>query len=122
MQRSETQMRTRRAGREGFVRRLAAHGFVWALLLLLSLGSMSFALVRMAAAQHIPPSSVLSVEHGLNLSVGAAPSVAASTAYVLDADTGAVYYAKDADAERPMASTTKIMTALVALEKGNLDQ
>jgi D-alanyl-D-alanine carboxypeptidase (penicillin-binding protein 5/6) len=106
------------------VRRLAGHGFAWALLLLLSLGTMSFALVRMAAAaaQHIPPSPVLTVEHGVPPSVGAAPDVAATTAYVLDADTGAVYYAKDADEERPMASTTKIMTALVALERGNLDQ
>jgi serine-type D-Ala-D-Ala carboxypeptidase (penicillin-binding protein 5/6) len=51
-----------------------------------------------------------------------APKVVATAAYVFDADTGAVLYSKDADAELPMASCTKIMTALLAVEHGNLDQ
>ncbi|MCI8387211.1 MAG: D-alanyl-D-alanine carboxypeptidase [Clostridiales bacterium] len=49
----------------------------------------------------------------------AAVSVSAESAIVLEATTGCVVYEKDADTRRPMASTTKIMTALVALESGD---
>ncbi|MDD6321557.1 MAG: D-alanyl-D-alanine carboxypeptidase, partial [Firmicutes bacterium] len=47
------------------------------------------------------------------------PSVSASSALLLDAGSGRVIFEKDADTERPMASTTKIMTLLVALKYGN---
>ncbi len=40
----------------------------------------------------------------------------------MDADTGAVLYEKDADARSLIASTTKIMTALVALEHCAMEQ
>lgn len=49
------------------------------------------------------------------------PAVAAPAAAVLDAATGRVLYAKAATERRPIASTTKIMTALVALEAADLD-
>jgi D-alanyl-D-alanine carboxypeptidase (penicillin-binding protein 5/6) len=39
----------------------------------------------------------------------------------MDAETGAVLAAQNADEKLPIASTTKIMTALLALERGNLD-
>ncbi len=45
----------------------------------------------------------------------------AASAVLMDADTGRVLYGKDADTERPMASTTKIMTLILVLEYGNLD-
>ncbi len=48
-------------------------------------------------------------------------SVSASSAVLIEAESGRVLYAKDADKRRPMASTTKIMTALVALENHDLD-
>lgn len=48
-------------------------------------------------------------------------SVSASSAVLIEAESGRVLYEKDADKRRPMASTTKIMTALVALENGGLD-
>jgi D-alanyl-D-alanine carboxypeptidase (penicillin-binding protein 5/6) len=44
------------------------------------------------------------------------PSIHAASAILIDADTGQVVYEKDADAQRPMASTTKIMTALLFCE------
>lgn len=44
------------------------------------------------------------------------PTVHAASAILIDADTGQVIYEKDADTERPMASTTKIMTALLFCE------
>ncbi len=43
-------------------------------------------------------------------------AITAKAAYVLDARTGQVLYAKNADARLPLASLTKVMTALVATE------
>lgn len=48
-------------------------------------------------------------------------SVSASSAVLIEAESGRVLYAKDEIKRRPMASTTKIMTALVALENAELD-
>ncbi|MBE7025431.1 MAG: D-alanyl-D-alanine carboxypeptidase [Ruminococcaceae bacterium] len=48
------------------------------------------------------------------------PEVSAKSAIVLEYTGGTVVYAKNAEERLPMASTTKIMTALVALEKGVL--
>lgn len=45
----------------------------------------------------------------------------ALSACLMDASNGRVLYGKDAYHEMPMASTTKIMTLLVALEKGNME-
>lgn len=42
--------------------------------------------------------------------------ISAESAIVLAADSGSVLYEKDAHTQRPMASTTKIMTALLTLE------
>jgi D-alanyl-D-alanine carboxypeptidase (penicillin-binding protein 5/6) len=39
---------------------------------------------------------------------------------IADAATGQVLWGRDIDAERPMASVTKVMTALLVLEGGNL--
>lgn len=44
--------------------------------------------------------------------------VSAQSAVLMTADTGTVLYEKDAFSQRPMASTTKIMTALLTLEEG----
>ena len=56
------------------------------------------------------------------LCVPASGAVSAQGAVVMDADTGAVLFEQNADARLPMASTTKIMTALVALSEGDLDR
>ena len=50
------------------------------------------------------------------------PSVSASSAVLIDADTLEVLYQKDAHKVRSMASTTKIMTALLAVESGKLNE
>lgn len=42
-------------------------------------------------------------------------------AIVINAETGDVIYEKDADKVAPMASTTKIMSTLIALEQNDLD-
>lgn len=46
----------------------------------------------------------------------------ATSAVVMDADTKIVLYEKNAYENRSMASTTKIMTALLAIESGMLDK
>lgn len=46
----------------------------------------------------------------------------AQSAVLMDADSGRVLYEKNGTEVLPMASTTKIMTLLVALEEGNLEE
>jgi len=46
-------------------------------------------------------------------------SLYAQAAVLMDADSGRILYAKNADRQMAMASTTKIMTLVVALENGN---
>lgn len=46
----------------------------------------------------------------------------AHSAVLMDAKTGRVLYGKEEDVMRPMASTTKIMTCILALEKCSLDE
>ena len=54
--------------------------------------------------------------------LAAAPTIAAPQAIVVEAASGDVVYAKNADARRPIASTTKLMTALLTLEQGGLKE
>ena len=49
-------------------------------------------------------------------------AVAAKGAVLIDGDTGRVLFGQDADRRLPMASTTKVMTALVALEHAAPDE
>lgn len=44
----------------------------------------------------------------------------AQSAVLMDAETGRILFTKNGQEEMPMASTTKIMTCILALEKGNL--
>lgn len=50
------------------------------------------------------------------------PAISAPSAIIMDEQSGVVLYAKDAHASRHPASTTKIMTALLLLEKCKLDE
>jgi D-alanyl-D-alanine carboxypeptidase (penicillin-binding protein 5/6) len=50
-----------------------------------------------------------------------APVINALAAVVMEASSGRVLYSKNAADKRSIASTTKIMTAIVALENGNLE-
>lgn len=52
----------------------------------------------------------------------AAPSVSAAAYCLMDGESGRVLLSENADRRLPMASTTKIMTCLVALEAGGLDK
>jgi D-alanyl-D-alanine carboxypeptidase (penicillin-binding protein 5/6) len=50
------------------------------------------------------------------------PNVTAHSAILMDAETGDVLYNRDGYQQRPPASTTKILTAILALEMANLDE
>jgi len=49
-------------------------------------------------------------------------AISASSAIVMDLDTGRVLYGYNIEEEKLIASTTKIMTAIIAIEKGNLNE
>jgi len=51
-----------------------------------------------------------------------APQVSADAAVLIDASSGRVLWGRDADVPRDPASTTKMMTALVALQLGRPDE
>ncbi len=50
------------------------------------------------------------------------PDLTATSALLMDYTTGKVLYQKNAHEKRPPASTTKIVTAIIAIEQGNLHQ
>lgn len=56
----------------------------------------------------------------LGLSVAQCPSIDAQFAYVMDTE-GTVYFERNANTETQIASITKVMTAIVALENASLD-
>ena len=49
------------------------------------------------------------------------PDTSAQSIALLECSTNTVLYARSAHIRLPMASTTKVMTALVAIKYGNLD-
>ena len=50
------------------------------------------------------------------------PSINSRAAVVIDRSSKCILYSKNANEKRAMASTTKIMTAIIALENSNLNQ
>jgi len=48
------------------------------------------------------------------------PTISAENAILMEEETGRVLFAKEADEQRPIASITKVMTALVAIRYGDL--
>lgn len=57
-----------------------------------------------------------------NISYGENVRLSAESSILIDNESGRVLFGKDPYRKMAMASTTKIMTALVALESGNLDE
>lgn len=71
-------------------------------------------------------SGLVSLLFALYLSATAAagppPDISAAAAVLLDAKTGQILYEKKANKHNAPASTTKILTALLAIESGRLDE
>lgn len=51
-----------------------------------------------------------------------APAIYAESAIMIDAKSGRVIFAKNADWQRPVASTQKLVSALLILDRGNLSK
>jgi len=75
----------------------------------------STAMVRASARAKTATGPVIDV-------VGAPAGVTAKSGIVVDATTGQVLWARDENAVRPIASITKVMTALVVIQAGDLSQ
>jgi serine-type D-Ala-D-Ala carboxypeptidase (penicillin-binding protein 5/6) len=58
---------------------------------------------------------------GSATAVGRRPAIGAPSAIVVDAQTGEVLYARHPHAQRPIASTTKLMTAYITLARTSPD-
>ena len=54
-------------------------------------------------------------------SVSEMPSINSRSAVVIDRESKRILYGKNENDKRPMASTTKIITALIVIEKGNFN-
>ena len=63
--------------------------------------------------------SVKVLSDGVKLTVN---DISAVSAILIEADSGDTVFDKSADTRLPMASTTKIMTAIVAIESGDVDR
>ncbi|MDR2615776.1 MAG: serine hydrolase, partial [Oscillospiraceae bacterium] len=59
---------------------------------------------------------------GARAEAGSPPELSASSAVLIDAESGRALYEKNADQQMKIASTTKILTALVALERCDPDE
>ncbi|MDE7364573.1 MAG: D-alanyl-D-alanine carboxypeptidase [Ruminococcus sp.] len=69
--------------------------------------------------------SIMMIFQGLNISDVYADDkveVSAKAAVVISADTGEILFEHNSNEKLPMASTTKIMTTLLCIESGNLDE
>lgn len=62
------------------------------------------------------PSIIESSSKDVNL-----PEINSKSAVVIDRNTNTILYGKDENTKRKMASTTKIMTCIIVIEQGNLD-
>ena len=66
--------------------------------------------------------SVLFCQYSLTISAKSEQDISAKSAVLYEPETKTIIFEKNADERLPMASTTKIMTALVAIERENLDK
>jgi D-alanyl-D-alanine carboxypeptidase (penicillin-binding protein 5/6) len=77
---------------------------------------------RLAAAGVLAALALLPTAARADAAPACPASVTAPSAIVIEVSTGQAACAKDAESERPIASTTKLMTALLTLERAKLGQ
>ncbi len=93
-----------------------------AAVLLLCLGG-SFVFSQLALKDNTPTGSLTAIDTALFIRADydiPCPDISARSAVLIEAGSGEVLISKNSDMRLPMASTTKIMTALVALESCDL--
>lgn len=77
-------------------------------------------MLKKIAAAVVP--CIMLANSAFSYSAQAQTYISAKAAILIDADSGRIVYEKNAYERLPMASTTKIMTTLLTLESGNLDE
>lgn len=70
----------------------------------------------------VPAAEILSVSAPATVKNLRVPTITASGAILIDVTSGEVLFSKNASAARPMASLTKIMTALLILDSHDMDE
>ncbi len=60
--------------------------------------------------------------YSLQINASSPPKINATTAILMDIESGQILYHKNMHQKRPPASLTKILTTIIALEKGNLSE
>ncbi len=113
------QERLKKHDRGGGVKRVWRHGG-WMGFLLAAL-LMVFPAAVAAKEAAVPYADTKEDEKGEGEKKDAQLQLYAQAAVLMDADSGRVLYGKNEDEALPMASTTKIMTCILALEYGNPD-
>ncbi|GHO86260.1 D-alanyl-D-alanine carboxypeptidase family protein [Dictyobacter formicarum] len=96
--------------------------FVLALELLLTIPLMMFTPIGSTIISSLNPTPTPTPQPVLSANGQTPPALKSSVAYLLDADTNNVLANIRGNERLPMASTTKIMTAIIALEKSQPDQ
>lgn len=64
----------------------------------------------------------LSCHYNFSAAAREEPCISAKACVLTEAETGKIIYSKDCDTKYPMASTTKIMSVMLCLESGGLDE
>ena len=88
----------------------------------------TFSLNSFSQNYRSPSKSLLAANRSSSQAVGiyrpktTPPKIYGKSAIVIDAKTGYVFYSKSADQKRAVASTQKLMTALLSLEKGHMNE
>ena len=88
----------------------------------------TFSLNSFSQNYRSPSKSLLAANRSSSQAIGiyrpktAPPKIYGKSAIVIDAKTGYVFYSKSADQKRAVASTQKLMTALLSLEKGHMNE
>ncbi|MEI6561663.1 MAG: D-alanyl-D-alanine carboxypeptidase family protein [Verrucomicrobiota bacterium] len=103
------------------IRKLIRFGAVAALLAAMALPAGAATRRKTRKSDPDPDPAPAAVTPALDPS-GKTPRTRAESVLVADALTGQVLYEKNADEQRPPASTQKLLTALVIVESGNLNQ
>ena len=101
----------------GLTRRVLA-----AVMAFVALVVVAAALVSPAAAQAANLDQPILIAGPVQATPPLAPLITAKAALVMDMDSGMILYSRNADTQLEMASTTKIMTAILILESMPLDQ
>jgi serine-type D-Ala-D-Ala carboxypeptidase (penicillin-binding protein 5/6) len=105
--------------------RITVTAVSWSAFLVLLLTALIVVIAQIAATGPVGVSHIVRSESGSGsavFTVGKPPSVTAEAAFVYDPGLNLTYYSKNANMELPQASCTKVMTALLAVERGNLDE